>query len=111
MSETPRLYVIHGSHACRTAMLMLEHKGIEYRTVVLRTGPHPLGVRARGFAGHRTPIRAVEGRTPALLAMLDRGGTVPALRAGSRAHPDEQAHRPLPRSRDSRAVRCSRSIR
>jgi glutathione S-transferase len=83
VSELPVLYVICGSHACRTGMLMLAHKDITYRTVVLRTGPHPLGVRMRGFAGHREPIRKVEGRTPASLAMLDRGGTVPALRYGS----------------------------
>ena len=25
-----KLYVILGSHACRTGMLLLEHKGIEY---------------------------------------------------------------------------------
>jgi glutathione S-transferase len=83
VSELPVLYVICGSHACRTGMLMLAHKGIAYRLVVLRTGPHPLSVRMRGFAGHREPIRKVEGRTPASLAMLDRGGTVPALRYGS----------------------------
>jgi glutathione S-transferase len=83
VSELPVLYVICGSHACRTGMLMLEHKGVAYRRVVLRTGPHPLSVRMRGFAGHREPIRKVEGRTPVPLAMLDRGGTVPALRYGS----------------------------
>jgi glutathione S-transferase len=81
--EPAKLYVIHGSHACRSAMLMLEHKRVVYRTVLLRTGPHPLALRAHGFAGNPKPIRSVEGRTPALLGMLDRGGTVPALRAGS----------------------------
>jgi glutathione S-transferase len=83
VSELPVLYVIPGSHACRAGMLMLTHKGIAYRQVVLRTGPHPLSVRMRGFAGHREPIRKVDGRTHASLAMLDRGGTVPALRYGS----------------------------
>jgi len=78
-----RLYVIPGSHACRTAMLMLEHKGIAYRRVDLLTGPHPLSVRVRGFPGHRAPIRSVDGHTHAWLAMLDRAGTVPALRFGS----------------------------
>src|ERR1700682_638331 len=43
------LYVIGASHACRTGMLMLEHKGIAYRRVDLLTGPHPLSVRIRGF--------------------------------------------------------------
>ena len=80
-----RVYVITGSHACRTATLMLEHKGIPYRLVRLTTGVHPLLVRAHGFAGHRTPIRTLEGTTPRPLALLDRLGTVPALRlAGER---------------------------
>jgi glutathione S-transferase len=91
MSTAPRnlaepratLYVIPGSHACRTAMLMLEHKGISYRNVELLTGWHPVGVRLRGFAGHPAPIRQVDGRTHRWLALLDRLGTVPALRLGS----------------------------
>jgi glutathione S-transferase len=78
------LYVIHGSHACRTAMLMLEHKGIPYRRVDLVTGLHPLSVRLRGFPGHRTPIREVDGGTHRSLAAMDRAGTVPALRWGAR---------------------------
>jgi len=78
-----RLYVIPGSHACRVAMLMLDHKGISYRRVELLTGAHPLLVRALGFPGHPTPIREVGGRTTRKLALLDRMGTVPALRFGS----------------------------
>ena len=77
------LYVIPGSHACRTAMLALEHKRIPYRVVELPTGPHSLLVRALGFPGHRNPIRSVDGRTSRRLALLDRMGTVPALRYGS----------------------------
>jgi glutathione S-transferase len=78
-----RVYVITGSHACRTATLMLEHKGIPYHRVVLPTGLHPLLVRACGFAGHRTPIRALDGATPRRLVLLDRLGTVPAVRLGA----------------------------
>ena len=78
-----KLYVIHGSHACRAGSLMLEHKGIAYRRVVLPTGAHPMLVRALGFPGHRKPIRNVDGATPGPLALLDRLGTVPALRYGS----------------------------
>ncbi|HTB70853.1 MAG TPA: hypothetical protein VK707_07735 [Solirubrobacteraceae bacterium] len=77
------LYTILGSHACRTGSLMLEHKSIAYRRVVLPTGAHPLLVRAAGFAGHRKPIRSVDGATPGPLALLDRLGTVPALRFGA----------------------------
>ncbi len=82
MSERATLYVIHGSHACRAAMLMLEHKDVAYRSVALPTGMHPLLVRALGFPGHRTPIRDVDGETDQRLAWLDRMGTVPALRYG-----------------------------
>jgi glutathione S-transferase len=76
------LYVIPGSNACRSGMLMLEHKGIAYRTVKLLSGAHPLLVRMRGFPGHRAPIRNVDGRAHRSLATLDRLGTVPALRFG-----------------------------
>jgi len=76
------LYVFPGSHPCRTAMLMLEHKGIAYRRVDLLAGLHPVSVRLRGFAGHPTPIRSIDGRTPRSLAALDRLGTVPSLRYG-----------------------------
>jgi glutathione S-transferase len=81
-SQTPTLYVIPGSHACRSGMLMLEHKGIAYRRVELLTGLHPFSVRLRGFPGHRTPIRSIDGRSQRQLAMMDRAGTVPALRFG-----------------------------
>ncbi len=74
-----KVYVIRGSHACRTATLMLEHKRIPYRVTVLPTGPHPMLVRAAGFPGNSTPIRTVDGATHGQLAMLDRLGTVPAL--------------------------------
>jgi len=81
--EETTLYVIRGSHACRSGSLMLEHKGIPFRRVVLPTGAHPMLVRALGFPGHREPIRSVDGATHGSLAMLDRLGTVPALRYGS----------------------------
>jgi len=74
-----KVYVIVGSHACRTATLMLEYKRIPYRLIELPTGAHPLLVRAAGFPGNETPIRAVDGSTHRQLAMLDRLGTVPAL--------------------------------
>jgi len=82
--EPATLYVICGSHACRSAMLMLEHKRVVYRRVQLMTGPHGLSVRLRGFPGNPTPIREVDGATHRMLALLDRAGTVPALRYGER---------------------------
>jgi glutathione S-transferase len=81
MSSRPAtLYVIPGSHACRSAMLMLELKDIPYQTIALPTGLHPLLVRLCGFPGHSKPIRSLDGATPRGLAMVDRLGTVPALR-------------------------------
>jgi glutathione S-transferase len=80
--EQATLYVIPGSHACRSAMLMLDYKGTPFEVRELPTGLHPLLVRSKGFPGHRKPIRQVDGRTHRMLALLDRGGTVPALRLG-----------------------------
>ena len=77
-----RLYVIPGSHACRAAILMLENKRIPYRLVTLPTGAHSTIVRLLGFPGNATPIRSVDGRTHAALALLDKLGTVPALSLG-----------------------------
>jgi glutathione S-transferase len=64
-------------------MLMLEHKGIPYRRVDLITGLHSFSVRLRGFPGHPTPIRRVDGKAHRSLAAMDRAGTVPALRCAS----------------------------
>lgn len=77
------LYVFPGSHACRTGMLLLEHKRIPYRRVEVTPGLHPIAVRLRGFPGNPAPIRSVDGRTHRSLALLDRLGTVPALRFGA----------------------------
>src|SRR5690349_3774430 len=75
------LYVIPGSHACRSAMLMLEHKQVPYRRVDVLTLLHPLVVRLHGFdAGGQT--RSAGGRRPLPLRMGDRLGTVPALACG-----------------------------
>jgi glutathione S-transferase len=74
------LYVIPGSHACRSAMLMLEHKEVPYRRVDAVTLLHPLVVRLHGFdAGGQT--RTAGGRRTFGLRLGDRLGTVPALAA------------------------------
>ena len=76
-----RLYVIPGSHACRAAMLMLEHKRVPYRRVDLITLSHPLVAGLLGFdAGGQT--RAVGTRRSFGIRLGDRLGTVPALAAG-----------------------------
>lgn len=75
-----KLYVIPGSHACRSAMLMLEHKQVPYRRVDIVTLLHPLVARMHGFdsGGQR---RDAGGRRTLGLRFGDRLGTVPALAA------------------------------
>jgi len=73
-----RLYVIPGSHACRSAMLMLEHKQVPYRRIELITMLHPIAARLHGFdAGGQT--RSIGGRRTLALRIADRLGTVPGL--------------------------------
>jgi glutathione S-transferase len=75
-----KLYVIPGSHACRAAMLMLEHKGVPYRRVDVLTLTHPVMARLHGFdAGGQT--RNAGGRRTLGIRIGDRLGTVPALAA------------------------------
>ena len=75
-----KLYVILGSHACRTGMLLLDHKGVDYEVVELPTGMHPFLLRVHGFAGNPAPFRSVGRKPQPMLAAIDRMGTVPALR-------------------------------
>lgn len=76
-----KLYVIPGSHACRSAMLMLEHKQVPYRRVDIVTLMHPVASRLRGFNA-RGERRSAGGRRTFGLRFGDRLGTVPALAAG-----------------------------
>jgi glutathione S-transferase len=74
------LYVIPGSHACRSAMLMLAHKQAAYRRVEFVTLTHPVMARLHGFdAGGQK--RSAGGRQTMGLRFGDRLGTVPALAA------------------------------
>ena len=75
-----KLYVIPGSHACRSAMLMLEHKGVPYKRVDIVPLMHPVVVRLHGFdAGGQT--RSAGGKRTPGIRLGDRLGTVPALAA------------------------------
>lgn len=56
------VYVILGSHACRAGTLMLEHKGIPYRTRRLPSGLHQLIVPRLGFEGPTLPAIRMDGR-------------------------------------------------
>jgi glutathione S-transferase len=75
-----KLYVIPGSHACRSAMLMLDYKQLPYRRVEVPTLLHPLAVRLHGFDAGGEARRAGSGR-PLPLRVGDHLGTVPALAA------------------------------
>ena len=75
-----KLYVIPGSHACRSAMLMLDHKRVPYRRVEFVTLMHPVQARLHGFdAGGQT--RTAGGKRTLGLRMGDLLGTVPGLNA------------------------------
>ena len=72
------LYVIPGSHACRSAMLMLEHKRVPHRRVEIVTLLHPIVARALGFdAGGETRIAGT--RRTLSIRIGDLLGTVPGL--------------------------------
>jgi glutathione S-transferase len=75
-----KLYVIPGSHACRSAMLMLEHKRVPYKCVEFVTITHPTMARLHGFdsGGER---RNAGGKRPLGLRIGDSLGTVPGLAA------------------------------
>jgi glutathione S-transferase len=81
-SASATLFVIPGSHACATAMLMLAHKRIDYGVVRLPTGAHPLLLRVLGFPGNAGRASELGGDANRMLATVDRLGTVPALRIG-----------------------------
>ena len=74
------VYVIPGSHACRSAILMLEHKQVPFRRVDFVTLTHPLAVRLRGFSPSHERRSLGRKRTLAL-RLGDQFGTVPALAA------------------------------
>lgn len=79
-----KLYVILGAHPSRTAMLMLEHKGIDYETVEVPPILQPFAMRLLGFKADPGFSRQVDDRPPPMLQAADRLGTVPALRLGER---------------------------
>jgi len=94
-----KLYVILGSHACRTGMLLLEHKRVEYDTVELPTLLHPVAVRLAGFSGERAK-RELGDRRSVSLDVANRLGTVPALKIdGARVQTNRAIARHLERLR------------
>ena len=57
----PRLYVIPGSHACRAATLMLEHKGMGWRPFEFIPGMQTVALRPLGFPGRTVPAIRLDG--------------------------------------------------
>jgi glutathione S-transferase len=83
-----KLYAILGSHACRTATLMLEHKGIAYEHVCLPTAWQPIMLPLLGFPGATrgrltVPALSDDGRrlvgNPAIARYLDELRPEPSL--------------------------------
>jgi glutathione S-transferase len=99
-----KLYVIPGSHACRSAILMLDHKGIPYRRVEFVTLTHPLFARLNGFdAGGET--RAAHGKRTTGIRIGDLLGTVPGLSAdGERVSTNHKIARFLERAHPEPAL-------
>src|SRR5256885_13765628 len=91
-----KLYVILGAHPSRTAILMLQHKGIEYETVEIPPGLQPFAMRLLGFKADPGFSRQVDDRRPPMLRAADRLGTVPALRLGERRGMRKRHTPPLP---------------
>src|SRR4051794_6471277 len=60
--DVAKVYVILGSHACRTGTLMLEHKGIRYRPITLPTGMQRM-MPAFGFPHGTVPAVEIGGRS------------------------------------------------
>jgi glutathione S-transferase len=83
------LYVIPTSSPARTGMLLLEHKGIEYRTRTMPTLTQPLLLRLRGFRGRTVPALVIDGRrvqtTRTIARALDQLVPEPPLFPADRA--------------------------
>ena len=62
VSVEPKVYVILGSHACRAGTLMLEYKGVPFRTVRIATGLQPFVLRLLGFPGRTVPALRFEAQ-------------------------------------------------
>lgn len=70
-----KLYMFPGSNSVYTGRLMLEHKGIEYKTMTLMPGPHAFIMLALGFDTMGVPAVKIDGRrvqgTRAISRVLD----------------------------------------
>ena len=91
VSDRPpaKLYVILGSHACRTGMLLLEHKRIPFTKVTIRTGMQRM-LPLYGFDGGTVPALEIDGRriqaNCAIARHLDRLQPEPPLFPSDTGH-------------------------
>jgi glutathione S-transferase len=69
-----KVYVILGSHACRSGTLMLEHKGIPFESVIMPSGAQRT-LPLLGFPGGTVPAIVMDGQrvqtNPAISRFLD----------------------------------------
>jgi glutathione S-transferase len=88
--RTAKLYVILGSHACKSGMLMLQHKRIPFRVVTLPTGMQRM-MPAFGFPQDTVPALEIAGRSAqtnaAMARLLDEIQPDPPL------FPTDEGHR------------------
>jgi glutathione S-transferase len=89
---TTRLYVIPGSHAANTAVLMLDYKGIDYKRTDLMPVVSKGALRVVGFPGMTVPALKIEGEkiqgSRPIARALDRLRSEPPLFP---ADPDRRA--------------------
>jgi glutathione S-transferase len=62
MAASATLYWFDMSHPAQAARLMLDRKGIDYRSVDLLAGLHPVLLRLAGFRGGSVPALKLDGR-------------------------------------------------
>lgn len=88
---TVTLYVVPGSHPSRAALLMLQHKGIEYRRVDLVPALHRVLLKVMGFPGNTVPALRIDGDrfvgSKRIARVLDERFPAPPL------YPEEAARR------------------
>ena len=116
------VYAIPGSHPVKSALLMLEHKGIEHRVVQVPTVLCRPVLRAMGFPGPTVPAIKIDGRrmqtTRAIARELDEIRPHPPLfpsGLGARAAVEvaerwgEEVLQPVPRRLAYATMRRDRS--
>lgn len=61
MPPTVELFTFTGSNACRSAELLLDHAGIDWRRRSLKPGLHPIVLKLRRFPRPTAPAAIIDG--------------------------------------------------